>query len=292
MAARTAASVKRWAVAHFLATLLLIVWNYVANARVLFAATVGEISDRYSSAFTPAGYAFSIWGLIFLGLLALGVFGLRRAFGGRGSGAGLEAAPSPSTQADAALPDHFQTAFIQRLGAPFLLAQLVCGAWLAAWLLEAIWVSLALMVALWGLLLWVIVRLNMERFDAPWPVIAFVWWPLSLYSGWINVALFANVGAAVAAVSPRLAQTSALAIALAAVLVVTNLAMIFFRNMREFSAPAVWALVAVFARHRGSSDIPELGWAALAGAGLIGGAAVLHASRHFTWPPRRGPSAS
>ena len=37
-----------------------------------------------------------------------------------------------------------------------------------------------------------VIRLNMERWDAPFPIIAFVWWPICIYSGWIAVATIAN----------------------------------------------------------------------------------------------------
>jgi hypothetical protein len=42
--------------------------------------TIGEISSRYVNLFTPASYAFAIWGIIFLALLAYGIFQVRRAF--------------------------------------------------------------------------------------------------------------------------------------------------------------------------------------------------------------------
>lgn len=34
----------------------------------------GEISDRFAVNFVPAGYVFSIWGLIYLGLIAFAIF--------------------------------------------------------------------------------------------------------------------------------------------------------------------------------------------------------------------------
>lgn len=43
--------------------------NILANLLPLNGMTTGEISDRYAALFTPAGYVFSIWGLIYLLLL-------------------------------------------------------------------------------------------------------------------------------------------------------------------------------------------------------------------------------
>ena len=52
----------------------MIVMNYLSNAGMFGGQTNGEISDKYHTLITPAGYAFSIWGLIFLGLLAFGIY--------------------------------------------------------------------------------------------------------------------------------------------------------------------------------------------------------------------------
>ena len=44
--------------------------NGLANALPLNGLTTGEISDRFDVYFVPAGYVFSIWGLIYLALAA------------------------------------------------------------------------------------------------------------------------------------------------------------------------------------------------------------------------------
>ena len=52
----------------------MIVMNTLSNTGVFGGMTNGEISDKYHTLITPAGWAFSIWGLIFLGLLAFAVY--------------------------------------------------------------------------------------------------------------------------------------------------------------------------------------------------------------------------
>ena len=44
--------------------------NGAANALPINGLTTGAVSDLYPNLFTPAGFAFSIWGLIYSGLLA------------------------------------------------------------------------------------------------------------------------------------------------------------------------------------------------------------------------------
>ncbi|MEG1668465.1 hypothetical protein [Chryseobacterium sp.] len=43
--------------------------NYLSNIGTFNDETMGTISAKFQNLFTPAGYAFSIWGLIYLGLL-------------------------------------------------------------------------------------------------------------------------------------------------------------------------------------------------------------------------------
>ncbi|MBD2754750.1 TspO/MBR family protein [Spirosoma validum] len=52
----------------------LIVMNYLSNTGMFGGQTNGEVSNKYHTLVTPAGYAFSIWGLIFLGLLGFAIY--------------------------------------------------------------------------------------------------------------------------------------------------------------------------------------------------------------------------
>ncbi len=56
------------------AVLAMIAVNIMANALPINGQATGEISDRFDVYFVPAGYVFSIWGLIYLGLLAYAVY--------------------------------------------------------------------------------------------------------------------------------------------------------------------------------------------------------------------------
>ncbi|QMW02397.1 tryptophan-rich sensory protein [Spirosoma foliorum] len=54
--------------------IILIVMNYLSNVGAFGGKTNKAISDKYHTLITPAGYAFSIWGIIFLGLLAFAIY--------------------------------------------------------------------------------------------------------------------------------------------------------------------------------------------------------------------------
>ena len=51
-----------------------IIFNILANALPLNGLNTGELSDRFQIFFVPAGYVFSIWGLIYLGIIAYAIY--------------------------------------------------------------------------------------------------------------------------------------------------------------------------------------------------------------------------
>lgn len=48
--------------------------NGLANALPLNGKLTGQISDSFAVYFVPAGYVFAIWGIIYIGLLAFGIY--------------------------------------------------------------------------------------------------------------------------------------------------------------------------------------------------------------------------
>lgn len=247
---------KTYAVLNTAVILAVIFWNYLSNTGLIHDNTVGGLSQEYANLFTPAGYAFAIWGIIFLGLLVLGVNQIIWAFGGG---------------------DASDT--ILQIGPWLTLANLGNAAWLWFWLTEQTGLSVLVMLLILFSLLQAVIRLNMERWDAPFREIATVWWPISLYSGWIAVATIANVSAWLAKLQWAALfteiQWTVILISIAALL---NLFMIYARNMREFAAVGVWAIVAIAVRHWG--EIPALQWTSVFWAVVLAAAILLHAFKN------------
>ncbi|MEZ4631637.1 MAG: TspO/MBR family protein, partial [Deinococcales bacterium] len=59
---------------NIIALAITLVVNTLANILPMNGLTTGEISDFYPSLFTPAGYVFSIWGLIYSLLISFVIF--------------------------------------------------------------------------------------------------------------------------------------------------------------------------------------------------------------------------
>ena len=154
-------------IGNILALTLTIVVNVLANALPIAGKTTGQVSDKYFSLFTPAGFTFSIWGLIYAALIAFVVY--------------------------QALPAQRQDESLARLDVPFRITCVANALWLVTWHLEWLVPSLMLML----LLLAMLVRIY-RTLDAAEPAPARRWLveaPFSLYLGWITVATIANASA-------------------------------------------------------------------------------------------------
>ncbi|RAI89962.1 tryptophan-rich sensory protein [Algoriphagus yeomjeoni] len=243
---------KAYAILNLIVLLAIIFWNYWVNAKGLNGNTVSSLSADYENLFTPAGYAFSIWGLIFLALLAQAVFFIRSAFG---------------TEKD--------SDFLSQIGPYLIMANIGNGLWIYMWLLEYTGLSVIVMLGILTSLLIVILNTNMERWDAPRSIIFWLWWPIALYSGWIAVATIANISAYLAKTGWTGGITEITwAIIMIIVAVVVNLFMIATRNLREFACVGIWALIAIAVRHWES--IPAIQWTALIGALMLFVAVSIH----------------
>jgi hypothetical protein len=150
-------------IAAFLCTIAV---NGLANALPLNGLTTGEVSARYPSPFTPAGFTFSIWALIYL---ALTLFVLYQAL--------------PSQRGNAALAG---------IGPLFKLNCLANAAWIFAWHYDQLLLSLLLIALILGTLVVIYRRLEDPALGGGlrrWTVQL----PFRLYTGWLTVANIANL---------------------------------------------------------------------------------------------------
>lgn len=149
-----------------LTTLLTLAVNGLANALPLNGLTTGEISDRFQVYFVPAGYVFSIWGLIYLGLIAFTVY--------------------------QALPSQRNNPRLERIGGWIILGNLANAAWIFLWHYEQFLLTLLAMLTLLAALLKIYLSLRETRSAASTLEGWLVQLPFSLYLGWITVATIAN----------------------------------------------------------------------------------------------------
>jgi hypothetical protein len=157
-------SIRPWLNMIFL--IATIVVNGLANALPLNGLNTGEISDRFDVYFVPAGYVFSIWGVIYLGLILFAVYQL--------------------------LPSQRANPRLGRIGYLFVLSCVANMAWLFLWHYEFFAWSLVAMVILLLSLIAIYLRLGVGREEAPLGEKWLIRVPFSVYLGWITVATIAN----------------------------------------------------------------------------------------------------
>ncbi|HEY8661960.1 MAG TPA: hypothetical protein VIL78_23195 [Hanamia sp.] len=215
---------KSLQIVNIIALIATIVINYLSNTGIFNDDTMASVSARYQNYFTPSGYAFSIWGLIYIGLLAFVIF--------QGSGLFKKA------KADNV---------VLQIGWWFVISCIANCFWIIVWLYDYIGLSVLIMLVLLFSLIRIIIKTNMEMDDAPFKIIAFVWWPFSIYSGWITVALIADIAAYLTKIKWNGLGISAITWTIIMIIVagIINLLMTWNKNMREYALVAVWALVAI-----------------------------------------------
>ena len=200
--------------------------NGLANALPLNGQSTGDIINRDPVYFLPAGWVFSIWGLIYL---ASGVF---VAYG--------------------LLPAGRHNPRVQRLGPPFLITCVANCTWLFLWHWERLPLTL---VAMGVLLLSLIACYAIAHTDRGAATLAerfCVQFPFSLYLGWVSVATIANVTVALDragwkgwGLEPQLWAAIMIAAggALAALIGIG-------RSDPVYAAVFVWAFIGIAARQR------------------------------------------
>ncbi|MEM8568693.1 MAG: hypothetical protein AAGF85_19710, partial [Bacteroidota bacterium] len=141
---------------------IVIVVNAMANALPINGMNTGEISALYPNLFVPAGVTFSIWSVIYLGLLGFTLYPFI-------TGKMLE----------------------NRLASLFQLTCLLNVSWIFAWHYLLTELSLAIMLLFLLALIKIYRRLNITNNLYCW----LVYVPMNIYFAWICVATIANVTA-------------------------------------------------------------------------------------------------
>lgn len=139
----------------------MLVMNYLANALPLNNRNTGEISDLYPSYFTPSGFTFSIWGVIYI---LLSIVTIRFII---------------TPQSD--FFNQYQEKFMYL----FFATTIFNALWLLAWHYDYMVLSTVVMILLFISLIWIAFFLpNLSVLTKT---------TFSIYAGWISIALIANI---------------------------------------------------------------------------------------------------
>lgn len=231
------------AIATAIAIAVTIVINTLSNLFPPGGQNIGEIANTILAGvlITPANYAFAIWGLIYLGLMAYGIYQYSR--------------------------DRRHQPEIQRTNQLLIVASVAQILWIFLFTLEQFAWSILAMVGILLPLIGIYLTLDIGRGRVSrqrrWQAHI----PFSVYLGWIAVATVVNVASALYAanwtgwgLSPITWTVIMVVIAalLAAAIMVT-------RQDAAYALVTVWALLAIALRHTTITAI----WATAAVAAVI-----------------------
>ncbi len=223
-------SQKITAIGNAVAFIFMITANCLSIFLPLNGKTQMQLSEQYPNLFTPAGFTFSVWSIIYTLLFGFIIY-----------------------QFYVLLVAHHRDKTRVRLISPLFVGVCLCNAgWLFAWHYQFTTVSVIIMLAHLYFLIRIHERLKLA---IAWSPLAPKLWleiPFSIYLGWICVATIANItawcvskGFTFSFIPPRLWTIIML---LAALLI--GMFYVFTRNNKFLALTIVWAFYGIIARQK------------------------------------------
>jgi len=207
---------------NIIAFVLTVLVNGLAGSTTLLGGkhTV-QISDSNPTLITPAGYVFSIWGIIYV---LLGVFVVFQA-----------------------LPSQKGKEFQKQVGWLFALGSLANIVWLFLWQFEYLAFSVVLMFLLLATLILIYTRLGIGKSKTTLREKLAVHVPFSVYLGWITIASIANVAVTLVSINwdgfGISAETWAALIVIVALII--TLLVVATRKDVAYALVIIWALMGI-----------------------------------------------
>ena len=218
--------------------------NYLSNALPINGQNAGQVSAKYATYFTPAGFAFSIWGIIYTGFIAFAVF--------------------QSLRSQANNP---------RLAAarPWVIVNgLFNSMWLPLFHYEQMgWALLVILGLLFSLIQ---IHRALRPAPAGWQERWLARVPFGVYLGWLCVATVANASIFLDSVGWGGWGLSGPQWAMVMIGVATLVAAIFHLRFRDWAFWAVfpWALSAIYQKQQAVAGVPQAALVAIGALAVVG----------------------
>ncbi len=207
------------------AYVLVLFINFLSNAIPFNGLTQGDLSGIYPVLITPAAYVFSIWGLIYLFLLAFVIY--------------------------QAIPASREHPLVKAVGILFAVSSLFNILWLFAWHYQKVGWSMILILMLLATLIVIYLRIGAVTAEKTIYDRVIVKYSFSLYLGWITAATIVNFNVLLYSIGWLGTGTGAVIFTMLAVIFagLIALAVFYLRKDYIFAAVFVWALFGIGVRH-------------------------------------------
>ncbi len=237
---------QRLKVLNIFAFVIMIYVNYLSNTGLINNHTNASVSKLYQNLFTPAGYAFSIWGIIYLLIIGFLIFQFVQK-------------PSHSNQ----------KSISQQLGFWFVLSCMANSAWLFAWLYEQLLLAMFIMIALLYTLVQIYFKIESYTPNNKTTHQWLVRLPFTIYFGWISVALIANIAALLMQWQWEGFGLSQVFWTLFMIVIATglNLYVSWKKNLPVFAIVGAWALIAIGVANK--TTTPTVSFAAFTASAVL-----------------------
>ncbi len=212
--------------------------NTLSNVFPLNGVSIGNLSNTLfaSVQIIPANYAFAIWGLIYIGLIAFGIYQLQ--------------------------PTQRENPRLQHSGYLLAIACIAQFAWIYLFLARLFPLSNLAMLGILVPLIVMYQRLEIGRERVSRQERWFIHLPISIYLGWISVATIVNVAIGLyslkwdgGGISPSMWTVVMMTVAAVIAAVIS-----IQRHDTAYVLVIVWALVAISIRQVNTPLIAMTGW--------------------------------
>ncbi|MFW9846742.1 MAG: hypothetical protein ACFFD6_08345, partial [Candidatus Thorarchaeota archaeon] len=168
-------------VANILAIILTIIVNAIAEIIPVNGVTSKEVSDFFPSLFTPPGYVLSIWSVIYTLLIVFIIYQAR--------------------------PSQSGASYLKLTAIFFVLGGIINTSWLILFHYSydnlALYSFTPILIGLFLILmLYTYVKLGIGKSSVPLSEKIAVHLPISVYAGWVSLAVIANIASVLNAVMP------------------------------------------------------------------------------------------
>ena len=238
--------------------ILTLTMNTLASVLPINGVDTGSVSDQWVNYFTPAGYVFAIWGVIYTGLIAFTVYH--------------------------SLPSQRENPRLRAVGWLFVVSNLFNSAWILAWHYFQWTLSWAIMLGILATLLAIYIRIGTGIKPTSRKEMWLINVPFSIYTAWITVATIANTTVMLQSLGWEGAPLSGQI--WSAIVIVVGAAItsyvVYTRRDIAFAGVMIWAYLGIVVKYTGIGLV-------IGAAGVMAAvvAVVLIAGLMRTRPPGR-----
>jgi benzodiazapine receptor len=215
-------------VLNVIAVISVIIINILANVLPINGVNTGQVSDLYFNYFTPAGYVFSIWFIIYIQSIIFIIYQVRSS--------------------------QREETYLTKINIFYFLGALANIAWIFFFHYSAnpqfppyFYLSVVLLLILLLLMLLVFLRLGIGKDAVPRNEKLAIHLHISVYLAWLGVASIAAIASALNVLIPGLPDTTQwLATAIMAVVaMLLAVLMVYLRRDFGFALVVLWASVGI-----------------------------------------------